>query len=174
MELQVLQHLLFHYSLEVGYDKAAILIMIFSPMLVLQGIENVIGTQYLLPTKRQKEYTISVAIGVLTNLILNYIFILLWQSIGASIATVISVRKNINWRPIIQLFVKYLFASTVMFIACSITKLFVKAGLASLCLQCIVGVIVYVGLLFLLKDKFLYRIINTIKAKFLQLKTGVA
>lgn len=168
-----------------GYEKAAILIMIFSPMLVLQGIENVIGTQYLLPTKRQKEYTISVAIGVLTNLILNYIFILLWQSIGASIATVISqivvdgiqifyVRKNINWRPIIQLFVKYLFASTVMFIACSITKLFIKAGLASLCLQCIVGVIVYVGLLFLLKDKFLYRIINTIKAKFLRLKTGVA
>ena len=77
MELQVLQHLLFHYSLEVGYDKAAILIMIFSPMLVLQGIENVIGTQYLLPTKRQKEYTISVAIGVLTNLILNYIFVFL-------------------------------------------------------------------------------------------------
>ena len=34
--------------------------------------------------------------------------------------------------------------------------------------------LVYVGLLFLLKDKFLYRIINTIKAKFLQLKTGVA
>lgn len=168
-----------------GYDKSAVLIMVFSPMLVLQGIENVIGTQYLLPTKRQKEYTISVAAGVLTNLVLNYIFILLWQSIGAAIATVISqivvdgiqiwyVRKNIRWGPVIQLFVKYLFASTVMFITCSLTKLIVNTGVISICLQCAVGIIVYVGMLFLLKDKFLYRIIDTIKLKFLRLRNGEA
>ncbi len=168
-----------------GYDKSAILIMIFSPMLVLQGIENVIGTQYLLPTKRQKEYTISVACGVLANLVLNYIFILLWESIGAAIATVISqmvvdgiqiwyVRKNIRWRPIIQLFVKYLFASTIMFIACCIIKLIINTGVISIVVQCIVGVLVYVGILFLLKDKFLYRIVDTIKSKFLNLKNGIA
>lgn len=168
-----------------GYDKSAILIMVFSPMLVLQGIENVIGTQYLLPTKRQKEYTISVALGVLTNLILNYIFILLWKSIGAAIATVISqivvdgiqiwyVRKNIRWRPIIQLFVKYLFASTIMFIACCFTKLIINTGIISILLQCVVGVAVYVGMLLLLKDKFLYRIIDTVKSKFLGLKNSIA
>lgn len=44
-----------------GYDKAVTLISIISPIILLMGIANVIGTQYLLPTKRQKEYTISVA-----------------------------------------------------------------------------------------------------------------
>lgn len=168
-----------------GYEKSATLIMIFAPMLVLQGIENVIGTQYLLPTQRQKEYTISVAAGVLVNLILNYIFIQLWQSIGACIATVICqivvdiiqiwyVRNDIKWKVVIQLFVKYLFAGIIMFIACSLTKLIINTGIISLLLQCIVGVVVYVGILFLLKDKFLYKVIDTIKAKFLSFKEKFA
>lgn len=159
-----------------GYDKAAILIMIFSPMLILMGIENVIGTQYLLPTKRQKEYTISVGIGVIANLILNFILINLWQSIGAGIATVVSqlivdgiqiyyVRKNIKWRPVIQLFVKYLFASSIMFAFCSLVKWIFSTGLISIILQGIVGVTVYVSMLILLKDKFLGRIIDALKAK---------
>ena len=42
-----------------GYEKVALLIKIISPILLLMGIANVIGTQYLLPTKRQKEYTLS-------------------------------------------------------------------------------------------------------------------
>lgn len=159
-----------------GYDKAADLIMIFSPMLILMGIENVIGTQYLLPTKRQKEYTISVGIGVIANLILNFVLISLWQSVGASIATVLSqlivdgvqiyfVRKNIKWRPIIQLFVKYLFASTIMFAFCSLVKWIISVGLISLILQGVVGVVVYVSMLILLKDKFLNKIIDTVKSK---------
>ena len=40
-----------------GYDKVVILISIISPILLLMGMANVLGTQYLLPTKRQKEYT---------------------------------------------------------------------------------------------------------------------
>lgn len=168
-----------------GYEKSATLIMIFCPMLILQGIENVIGTQYLLPTKRQKEYTISVAIGVLFNLILNWILILNFQSIGAAIATVLSqlvvdaiqvfyVRKDINWRPIIQLFVKYLFASLIMFAGCMLVEIFISAGLARLLIQCIIGVALYVGMLVLLKDKFLFKIIDKIKEKFSGLKNNEA
>ena len=73
-----------------GYDKVAILINIISPILILMGMGNVLGTQYLLPTKRQKEYTISVTIGVFVNFILNYFLIKQYASIGASIATVLS------------------------------------------------------------------------------------
>lgn len=51
-----------------GYEKTAILISIISPIILLMGIANVIGTQYLLPTKRQKEYTISVAVRSISKL----------------------------------------------------------------------------------------------------------
>ena len=38
-----------------GYDKVVDLLIIISPILVAIGLSNVIGTQYLLPTKQQKK-----------------------------------------------------------------------------------------------------------------------
>ena len=73
-----------------GYDKVTILMSIISPIIIFIGLSNVIGTQYLLPTKQQKKYTISVTAGAIVNVILNFIFIKLFKSIGASIATVIA------------------------------------------------------------------------------------
>lgn len=43
-----------------GYDRVIILIRIMSPIILFIGISNIIGTQYLLPTKKQKSFTISV------------------------------------------------------------------------------------------------------------------
>ena len=56
-----------------GYEKVVILINVMAPTILLNGMANVIGTQYLLPTKRQKEYTIAIVSGLLINFILNYI-----------------------------------------------------------------------------------------------------
>lgn len=112
-----------------GYDKVNYIIYVLSPMVLLMGLANVLGTQYLLPTKRQKEYTTSVTIGVIVNFILNYIFIILYQSIGAAIATVLSqlvvdalqyrhVKNEISVKELIKLAWKYLVASLVMFAIC--------------------------------------------------------
>jgi O-antigen/teichoic acid export membrane protein len=165
-----------------GYEKSAILIMIFSPMLILMGIENVIGTQYLLPTKRQKEYTISVVIGVVVNFILNLILINLWDSVGASIATIVSqlivdgvqiyfVRQDIKWKPIIRIAVRYLLAGLIMFAICMFTKLIVNTGIISILLEAVVGILVYFGILILLKDKFLNTILEKTKEKFMSFRT---
>ena len=37
-----------------GYEKVAILMNVISPIILFIGLSNVTGTQYLLPTKRQK------------------------------------------------------------------------------------------------------------------------
>ena len=120
-----------------GYDKVIILINIISPILILMGIANVLGTQYLLPTKRQKEYTISVTIGVIVNFILNYILIHMYQSIGASIATVLSelvivviqyqyVKDQISFNELTELSWKYLFSGIVMFFVCYIVRILLR------------------------------------------------
>lgn len=112
-----------------GYDKVIILINVISPILLLMGIANVLGTQYLLPTKRQKEYTISVAIGLVFNFILNYVLITKYQSIGASIATVLSelivviiqyqyMKKEVPFKELISLAWKYFFAGVLMLVVC--------------------------------------------------------
>ena len=39
-----------------GYEEVVVLMNIIAPIILLMGISNIVGTQYLLPTKRQKEY----------------------------------------------------------------------------------------------------------------------
>lgn len=164
-----------------GYDKVALLINIISPILVLMGIANVIGTQYLLPTKRQKKYTISITIGLVINFILNMIFIKLWNSVGASIATVISqlvvdimqiymIRKLVNIKKMLKGGRNYLLSSILMFFICYIVKLIIKPDLISIIAQVIAGGIVYIGMLLLIKDENIYLVINKIKSKFLKLR----
>ena len=117
-----------------GYDKVIILINIISPILILMGMGNVLGTQYLLPTKKQKEYTISVTIGVVVNFILNYILIHLYESVGASIATVLSelvvviaqyqyIKKEINFNNLVELGWKYLVSGIIMFFVCYVIRI---------------------------------------------------
>lgn len=114
-----------------GYEKVVILINIISPILILMGIANVLGTQYMIPTKRQKEYTISILVGVIVNFVLNYILILKYGAIGASIATVLSqlvvdlvqgfyVKNEVNFKELPKLSYKYLLSALVMFGFCRI------------------------------------------------------
>ena len=112
-----------------GYEKVNLIIYLLCPMVLLMGLANVLGTQYLLPTKRQKEYTFSVTIGLIVNFLLNYILITMYQSLGAAIATVISqlvidvlqykhVKNEISIKELIDLSWKYIISSIVMFIIC--------------------------------------------------------
>ena len=66
-----------------GYDKVKLIMKVMSPIILFIGLSGVNGTQYLLPTKRQKEYTISVVIGAMTNFIVNFMLIEKYGAIGA-------------------------------------------------------------------------------------------
>ena len=163
-----------------GYDKVVVLINIMCPILVLMGVANVIGTQYLLPTKKQKEYTVSVTIGVVVNFFMNYFLIKAYASIGASIATVLSqlvvdaiqlyyIRKDVSVKEILQLANKYLIASVIMYFCCFIIGYFVKrlngGDLLKIVTQIVVGVLAYFTMLIILKDDYIYKFLNTARNK---------
>lgn len=63
------------------------LIMIIAPMVIVRACANVVRTQYLLPNKRDKDYIVSILIGVIINLVFNSLMIPIWKSAGAAIAT---------------------------------------------------------------------------------------
>lgn len=158
-----------------GYTKVITLMTIIVPIILLMGIANIIGTQYLLPTKRQKEYTISIVVGVIVNFILNYIMIRLWQSVGACIATVISqlvvdlvqiyyIRNEVNLKAVFKLSYKYFFAGLIMFACCMLVQSMIS-GMICVIVQIAVGVIVYFGILILFKDEFIYLLINKVREK---------
>ena len=159
-----------------GYGKVAVLMNVISPIILFIGLSNVIGTQYLLPTKRQKEFTISVVCGAIINFIINISLIWDFGAIGASIGTVIAeltvtlvqfyfVRKDFKITRIIKSSRNYLFSSIIMFIVCLVIKSIVRKPYFSMALQCSLGCIIYFVILILLEDKFLFDIINRIKVK---------
>ena len=154
-----------------GYDKVAILMSVISPIILLIGISNVTGTQYLLPTKRQKEYTISVFCGAIINFIMNICLIWNYGAIGASIGTVIAeltvtlvqihfVKNDFDFKEIFKSAQNYLFSSLIMFIICLFIETKIKSNLVSTISQVGVGIIIYIIILLLLKDKFVIEIIN--------------
>ena len=148
-----------------GYDKVATLMNIISPIILFIGLSNVTGTQYLLPTKRQREYTISVIVGAITNIVMNACLIWKFGAIGASIGTVIAeftvtivqlyfVRKDFDFLQIIKISKNYVISTIAMFIGCIIIGNVVKSNMTSIIIQVIFGVGVYGICLLTLKDKF--------------------
>lgn len=64
--------------------------MIVSTVVLLIGISNFYGPQVLIGTNNDKPFMYAVIVGMVCNFTLNLIFIPLWGSVGASIASVIA------------------------------------------------------------------------------------
>lgn len=166
-----------------GFDKVSLLICLMAPVVVIIGISNVFGTQYLLSVKLQKNYTLSVFTGMCVNLIFNFILIPLYGAIGATIATLlaessVSLVQLITVRnllPIKRCFSggwKYIFAGLIMLLSISFLKIYLPAIWISTFILVICGMIIYFMVLFILKDKMLYMAIDLIKQKLMNIRTS--
>lgn len=144
----------------------ATLINILAIIIVFIGMSNVVGVQFLLSTKRQKMFTISVFAGAIMNFIFNLILIRRYGALGASVATVIAeftviivqlyvVRKELNIKKIICISKNYLLAGSVMYICVTnlITSGLLRFGdLAKIVICVIIGIVIYFIVLIILKD----------------------
>ena len=161
-----------------GYEKVIYLINIMSPILIAIGLSNVIGIQYLLITKQQKKFTISVTVGAIINFISNMILIRFFYSIGAAVATVIAeftvtgiqfylVRKEIKLTNVLRITKNYFIAGIIMLIISILIGLLIKNNLLSIIVQVCVSCIVYFGMLIILKDLMVKNGIDMLKSKFM-------
>lgn len=159
-----------------GYERVSILIKVMSPIILLIGMSNVLGTQYLLPTKRQREYTLSVVGGAMINLMMNSMLIPRYGAVGAAIGTILAemtvtgiqmkyTKKDFCWKNIVSISKKYVTSSLIMLIICEIVKNATSNMQSSIILQIIIGIVSYGTSLILLKDQFTLNIINEISKK---------
>ena len=159
-----------------GYDKVSLLINIMSPTIVIVGISNIIGSAYLIPTKKDKKYTSSIIIGAVVNFILNAIVIKKYSSEGASVATVIAefmvtstqlilVKEDIKIKEIFKMTYKYFIMSIIIFIVSLIIGSLIKNSIISIVIQFIISCLIYFSGLMILKDKFVLKICNKIVTK---------
>lgn len=72
------------------FSECGPLLLLMGIVIPIKGFANVLRTQYLIPNRRDKEYTISLCCGALCNLIANFILIPSMNAIGAAVATVLA------------------------------------------------------------------------------------
>lgn len=156
-----------------GYEKVPNLIMICSPLILIIGLSNVVGLQYLIPLKEDKKYTIAVVTGAVVNVILNIFLIRLFWSYGACIATVVAEivitsilfnysKKEINVIELLKNSWKYVLSGIVMFFVVYIAGNKLSPSVSNTCLLILIGIGVYIVLLFSFKDDLIRSIFNNI------------
>lgn len=159
-----------------GYDKVIPNMMVISPIIIIIALSNIMGTQYLLPTGRQNEFTISVITGCVVNFCLNLLLIPHFLSIGAAIATIFAessvtgvqiyfTRKDFKMKTIVFSNIKYIICSIVMFIPTFVLAKSLSPTILNTIICVSVGGVIYIGLLFVLRDETLIEVTKKIKSK---------
>lgn len=70
-----------------GYEPCVELMYLFSPVLVIKALSDVVCTQYLIPSKKDNIYTAAVTCGAVANVIFNALFIPSFGAKGAVFGT---------------------------------------------------------------------------------------
>lgn len=150
-----------------GYDRVVGNLIFISPVIIAVGFSNVMGVQYLLPVGKQNEYTISVVVGTLCNFAFNSLLIPRFLSFGAAVGSVIAefsvtltqaiiLKKEFDFKAILSHIWKYVFSSFIMMILIlAFSHMYKHTNFFATFIEIILGVFIYFGLLFVLKDTFL-------------------
>ncbi|QOP48867.1 flippase [Lacticaseibacillus paracasei] len=149
------------------FEAVSVLLAIESLVIILVGISNAIGIQYLLPTNQVRPFTVSVGVGAAVNIVLNVPLILIWGTVGAMIATVVSelsvslfqlsfVRKQMQVGSLFTESWKYLIAAILMGIYIRFYLNIIPFGdLLKLISSILLGLVIYSLILILLRPRLL-------------------
>ena len=155
------------------FSGAIPILRVLSWLILIVGFSGITGMQYMVPTKRESLFTVSVTVGSVLNAGLNLILIFYFQAMGAAIAslaaeTVITllqfymVRREISVRRIMTMGGVYLFASAVMGACILVMGGFLQPGVLSTFLMAGVGAAVYGVILWGVKEPYVMRILGKV------------
>ena len=159
-----------------GYEKTIILIRIVSVLLCIVGVSSVTGVQYLIPSGKQNQFTLSVVLGMVVNFCMNALLIRNYLSIGAAAATVagelavtisqlVMVRKCFSIKKLLSLSRIYLVASMFMCMVILIIKPLVeKTAWGTVLLVCTGGTTYMLSLLGM-KDELVVSLLQKMRIR---------
>lgn len=156
-----------------GFSKVSNLLKISGFILIVQGLDDVFGMQYLVSIGRQKQYIFSLFIGALTNFLCNLVLIPRLYSTGAVIASFIGesvivfvqiyfVKDGLNVLKLFQQSFKYIVASFAMLVMIPFVKNMESSIINSIIIM-MIGSFIYIFILLLLKEPFAIQLFKKIK-----------
>lgn len=157
-----------------GFGAVGNVMVVEAPVIVVIACASVIGNQFLLPTNKNKEYTLAVVLGAIVNVIINLPLIIFWGAIGTAISTVISecvvtgfqffsVRKDFKLKILFKELWKYMFAGLIMFATVHAFNSFFVFNFLILFVDILLGTIIYFSILYLEKSTLLNDAIYRVK-----------
>lgn len=166
-----------------GYEPVVQLLSVFSFLILAIGINNVIGIQYLIPTKKENIFTLSVVLAAAINFTLNLILINFMGTLGVALSSVIAetsiifiqswcIRKEVDVKYFAKIGIKYVVFGIIMLCSTAFLSMLISNNLICLITKVIVGCVVYFLLLIISKDKFvlenIFPILNKFKNKLIK------
>lgn len=153
--------------------SVALLIQISSPIVLFISMSNVFGTQYLVPTGMNKEYSNSVVFGAICNFCINLCLIPLFAGVGAAIGSICAeftvtftqylyIRNKINVNLKDKNILKYIISALIMGVVVVLIGNLCGASLKTNLIQAIVGATFYFLLLLIMKEDFTTSILHKI------------
>lgn len=145
-----------------GYEQAGGIIFFEAPVILFIAWSNVTGTQYLMPVNRVKEFTASVSVGAVVNIVANFFLIPAYSANGAAMATVISelcvtavqlycVRTTIRRRTLFSGLWRYLLSGLIMYVVVLRLDQMMAMNIVNLAFQVAVGIVVYAACLIIFR-----------------------
>ena len=149
-----------------GFEPVGPAIMIESVVIIIIGWSNAVGVQYLLPTNRVKEFTRSVVLGSVFNIILNIPLMKFWGLYGAMVSTVLSevvvtgyqfwtIRNEIEFARMFTNLWKYILGGIVMFIPIFWLDITLHTSVISIAFEVVLGILIYLIMMIILKPTIL-------------------
>lgn len=156
-----------------GYDSVIWLLRIFSPIIVIIGVSNCLGSLYYTPIGKRALSAKFIIIGSITNLVFNLVFIPKMGAYGAALGsllaeTIITIlyilfsENYITLIMIIQLSWKRIVAGVVMLSVILILERGFSGSVFLTISQIVCGIAVYGCVLILLKDRYLEEILKRV------------
>ncbi|EEI69755.1 oligosaccharide flippase family protein [Lentilactobacillus hilgardii] len=157
-----------------AYAPIGTAMFIESIVILMIGWSNVIGTQYLLPVNRVKEFTTSIIVGAVVNIILNFPLIYFDGLNGAMWSTVISeasvtvyqlwgVRHDLDLKLLFKQNWKYLISGVAMFVPVFWLNTHMKASWLWLILKVLLGIVIYVAMVLVMRAPVVDQVKDLIK-----------
>jgi len=145
------------------FEKSGGIICLLSLTVIASAWSNVIRTQFLIPTNRDKIYVISTIIGASLNLVLNFVFIPLYGAYGACIGTIVTefavmiyqsicVRKKLECKKYFKILLIN-FSKALIMISCAYLVAF---WIDNIVLRLLTKIMITIGLFFLFNYKYVF------------------
>ncbi len=158
------------------YEPTGSIIFLEAPAILMIAWSNVTGTQYLMPIHREHEFTISVTVGAVVNIIANLFLISKYGANGASVATVISefsvtavqlwyIRGTIRRRQLFAPIWRYLLSGFFMYLVISRINNIINMTIANLILQIALGALIYIICIIALRAPIVKQATNLLKGR---------